>query len=162
MLILSLAKQKLIKNILIPKESVEKISTIPNINIFAIENLNEAIEFFKFDNKEKFKIKNHSFDYKFIEINNIKYYYNQEFKMNFDEIKGQNIAKRAALISAAGNHNIIFEGSPGCGKSMICKRLQYIMHPMSLEEILEKAKLDSLQIKEPNIRFICKWWFFFC
>jgi magnesium chelatase family protein len=70
--------------------------------------------------------------------------------LDFTDIKGQNIAKRAALISAAGNHNIIFEGSPGCGKSMICKRLQYIMHPMSLDEILEKAKLDSLQVKEPN------------
>ena len=149
-LILSLAKQGLLKNILIPKESIHKISMIPNINIYAVENLNEAIEFFSFDYKDKYKIKNHNFNFESLSINNINYYFSQNFELDFTEIKGQNIAKRAALISAAGNHNIIFEGSPGCGKSMICKRLQYIMHPMSLDEILEKAKLDSLQVKEPN------------
>jgi magnesium chelatase family protein len=42
------------------------------------------------------------------------------------------------------------EGSPGCGKTMIAKRIPYITHPMTLEEILEKAKLDSLQGKDPN------------
>ncbi|MBT3882869.1 MAG: YifB family Mg chelatase-like AAA ATPase [Campylobacteraceae bacterium] len=149
-LILSLAKQGLLKNILIPKESIHKISMIPNINIYAVENLNEAIEFFSFDYKDKYKIKNHNFNFESLTINNIDYYFSQNFELDFTDIKGQNIAKRAALISAAGNHNIIFEGSPGCGKSMICKRLQYIMHPMSLDEILEKAKLDSLQVKEPN------------
>ncbi|MBT3281198.1 MAG: YifB family Mg chelatase-like AAA ATPase [Campylobacteraceae bacterium] len=149
-LILSLAKQGLLKNILIPKESIHKISMIPNINIYAVENLNEAIEFFSFDYKDKYKIKNHNFNFESLSINNINYYFSQNFELDFTDIKGQNIAKRAALISAAGNHNIIFEGSPGCGKSMICKRLQYIMHPMSLDEILEKAKLDSLQVKEPN------------
>ena len=149
-LILSLAKQGLLKNILIPKESIHKISMIPNINIYAVENLNEAIEFFSFDYKDKYKIKNHNFNFDSLTINNIDYYFSQNFELDFTDIKGQNIAKRAALISAAGNHNIIFEGSPGCGKSMICKRLQYIMHPMSLDEILEKAKLDSLQVKEPN------------
>ena len=38
--------------------------------------------------------------------------------------------------------------APGCGKSMIAKRVQYIMPPMSLEEILEKAKLQALDFKE--------------
>lgn len=58
------------------------------------------------------------------------------------------MAKFAALISAAGNHNLIMEGSPGCGKSMIAKRLQYILAPMSLDEILEKAKLQALDLKD--------------
>ena len=152
MLILSLAKQGLIKNVLIPKESIKKISAIPNLNIYAVENLNEAINFFLTNEKEIFRIKNANFQYEFIEIFGTRYYYTQEYKMDFDEVKGQDVAKRAALISAAGNHNIIFEGSPGCGKSMISKRLQYIMPPMNLEEILNKAKLDSLQAKEPDFK----------
>ncbi len=151
-LILSLAKQGLIKNVLIPKESIKKISTVPNLNIYAVDNLDEAINFFLTNNKEKFKVKNANFKYEFIEILGIRYYYTKEYKLNFDEVKGQNVAKRAALISAVGNHNIIFEGSPGCGKSMISKRLQYIMPPMNLEEILDKAKLDSLQVKEPDFK----------
>jgi len=45
-------------------------------------------------------------------------------------------------------HNIIFNGSPGCGKSMCAKRVRYIMPPMSLKEILENAKLQILENKE--------------
>ncbi|MBI3873515.1 MAG: YifB family Mg chelatase-like AAA ATPase [Arcobacter sp.] len=154
-LILSLAKQGKIKNVLIPKESVEKISKIPNINIFAVENLTEGIEFFgskKDEVKEKYKIQNRSFEYDFLEIRGEKYFFDTTYKLNFSDVKGQKIAKRAALISTAGNHNILFEGSPGCGKSMITKRMQYIMPPMSLEEILEKAKIDALAGKEPDFK----------
>ena len=151
-LILSLASKKLVKNVLIPFESVHKISTIPNINIYAVKNLLEAIDFFESIDKNAYKIKNFDFEYEFLDIQNNKYYYTKKYSLDFIDIKGQTVAKRAALISAAGNHNIIFEGSPGCGKSMISKRLKYIMPPMSLKEILEKAKLDSLQIKEPDFK----------
>ncbi len=149
-LILSLARQGLIKNVLIPKESVSKISTIPNLNIYAVKNLSQARDFCMGNDKEQFKVINADFNYEFLEVNGKRYYYTQDYKLDFLDVKGQNIAKRGALISAAGNHNIIFEGSPGCGKSMISKRLKYIMSPMSLEEILDKAKLDSLQVKEPD------------
>jgi len=49
-------------------------------------------------------------------------------------------------------HNILYEGSPGCGKSMSAKRLQYILPPMSQEEILYKAKLDALDGVEPDFK----------
>jgi magnesium chelatase family protein len=149
-LILSLAKQGKIKNILIPKESIKKVSKIPNINIYAVDNLEEAILFFNTKHKEQYKVQNEDFMYDFIEIQNKKYYFTNNYKNDFNDIKGQSIAKRAALISASGNHNIIFNGSPGCGKTMITKRLQYILPPMSIEEILEKAKIESMQLKEPT------------
>ncbi len=149
-LILSLVRQGKIKNVLIPKESVEKISTIPNINIFAVENLNEAIEFFNKEDKSIYKVENKIFNHNNINIDNTKYYYTKDYPLDFKDIKGQTIAKKAALISAAGNHNIILEGSPGCGKSMIAKRLQYITSPMNLEEILDVAKMESLQAKHPT------------
>ena len=62
------------------------------------------------------------------------------------------MAKYAAMICAAGNHNLIMEGSPGCGKSMISKRLQYIMPPMNLKRFLEKAKLQALDFKEVDFK----------
>jgi magnesium chelatase family protein len=151
-LILSLARQGLIKNILIPQESVNKISTIPNINIYAVDNLTQAIDFFMSNNKELKKVENANFDYDFLDINNTKYYYTKKYPLDFNEVKGQTIAKRAALISAAGNHNIIFEGSPGCGKSMIANRLRYILPPMDASEILDLAKLDVLDGKEPAFK----------
>ena len=149
-LILSLVRQGLIKNVLIPKDSVSKIATIPNINIYAVENLNEAILFFQDENKNSYKIENKIFDYESLNINGEKFYFKKSYRNDFKEVKGQVLAKKAALISAAGNHNIIFEGSPGCGKSMIAKRLQDISTPMNLEEILDIAKMESLQSKQPN------------
>jgi len=62
------------------------------------------------------------------------------------------VAKRAALISACGFHNILLEGSPGCGKSMIAKRLKYILPPMSNEDTLDVAKLQTLDYEEPDFK----------
>ena len=89
-----------------------------------------------------------------MEVNNTKYYYIKDYDEDFEDVLGQDMAKFAALVSACGNHNMLMEGSPGCGKSMIAKRVQYIMPPMSLEEILEKAKLQSLE--QTNINFVPK------
>ena len=149
-LILSLVRQGNIKNVLIPKESVNKISTIPNINIYAVSTLSQAIDFFHKEDKSIYKVDNKIFTHQHININNSKYFYTQKYDLDFKDIKGQTIAKKAALISAAGNHNIILEGSPGCGKSMIAKRLKYITSPMNLEEILDIAKMESLQGKHPD------------
>jgi len=149
-LILSLVRQGLIKNVLIPKDSVSKIATIPNINIYAVDNLNDAILFFQSENKELNKVENQMFNYENLNINGEKFYFKSNYINDFSEVKGQTLAKKAALISATGNHNIIFEGSPGCGKSMIAKRLQDISAPMNLEEILDIGKMESLQSKQPN------------
>ncbi len=145
-ILLSLAKQGVVKNILVPKDSVEKLSFIPNIDIYAVDTLNEAISFFEAEDKSRYKVnnKNH-FDFKSININNENYYYTDKFELDFKDVKGQRLAIRAAMISAAGFHNIIFNGSPGCGKSMITKRMQYILPPMSINEILEKAKIQLLE-----------------
>ena len=149
-LILSLVRQGRLKNVLIPKESLEKISLIPGINIFAVNNLGEAIEFFQNKDKALYRSDNKTYEYEFININNKKYFFTKDYELDFKDVKGQKLAKKAALISAAGNHNIIFEGSPGCGKSMISKRMKYIMAPMELNEILDIAKMESLEAKQPS------------
>jgi len=149
-LALSLSRNKLIKNVLVPINSAQKLSIIPNINIYAVNNLNEAISFFQSNNKEQSRVKNTGFEFDFLEIHNKKYYFTKTFEFDFIDVKGQDVAKRAALISVCGSHNIIFEGNPGSGKSMISKRMRYILHPMSIDEILDKIKLDSIELKEPN------------
>ncbi len=141
-IILSLAKQKKIKKVLIPTESFDNISKIPGIEIATCDNLEEAIEFFKSKDKKFKSPKNIEFN--FLEIDNIKYYYQDNFSLDFLDVKAQEIAKRASLIAASGMHNILFEGSPGCGKSMCAKRIRYILPPMNLEEILENARLGSI------------------
>ena len=151
-LILSLVKQQKIKKVLIPKESFEKVSKIPNLLIFTCDNLEEAINFFKQEDKKFEKATDLKFD--FIKIKNDKYYYDKKFLLDFYDIKGQERAKRASLIASAGLHNILFEGSPGCGKSMCAKRMRYILPPMSLDEILENARLSSINSKEFEFKAI--------
>jgi len=134
------------KKVIIPFESADKISKIPGIEIYAFSHLSEFEEF------EPKKIKKSEFEYDYLKIEGKKYYYLDKFKLDFKDVLGQNEAKEAALISAAGFHNILFEGSPGVGKSMIINRLRYILPPMSIEDILEIEKLNSLDGKESEFK----------
>ncbi|MFA5462296.1 MAG: YifB family Mg chelatase-like AAA ATPase [Sulfurimonas sp.] len=148
-LLLSLANQKVIKKAIVPFESLDKLSNIPNIDFYGVKNLKEAIELLKNSTNITPNIIYKKIEYPNISVNNELYYFDEEYVEDFLDVKGQEIAKRAALISAAGFHNLLLEGSPGCGKSMIAQRLRYILPPLSSDEILDIAKLDALEAKEP-------------
>jgi magnesium chelatase family protein len=89
-------------------------------------------------------------DFQTLVIDQKEYFYTQHYEQDFSDVKGQEVAKRAALIAAAGMHNILFEGSPGSGKSMIAKRLRYILPPLNADELLTIAKHESLRGEEPT------------
>lgn len=148
-LILSLANQNILSKAIVPYESLEKLCKIPNIEFYGVKTLQEAIDLLKNPHSLAPTQTQSALNYPFYEINEEKYFYVKEYLEDFLDVKGQEIAKRAAIIAAAGFHNILFEGSPGCGKSMIAKRLRFILPAMKNSEVLDVAKLDALDFKEP-------------
>lgn len=120
-----------IKGIIVPYDNKDEAAVIRGINIYPVKNLRQCIGFF---NKEV-KIENYMAD---LEIKE------QNFTIDFKEVKGQEKAKRGMEIAAAGGHNFMMIGSPGAGKSMLAKRIVTILPKMSESEIIESTKIYSI------------------
>lgn len=152
-LILSLKEQGVIKRAIVPKEAIIYLNHISGIDFIAVSSLNEAITLIKngdfTSNVEQF-----SYDAQSFMIRDKAYYYEKNYPSNFKDVKGQIVAKRAALIASAGMHNLFMEGNPGCGKSMIAKRIKEILPPMHEEELLSIAKHQFLDGQIPSFKAI--------
>ena len=136
-----------IKNVIIPYGNKEEAGIVDDINIYPAKTLREVIGHL---NGEKF-IKKYKKDFEEKGIN-----IDEEF-VDFKDIKGQKVAKRALEIVAAGSHNCLMIGSPGCGKTMLAKALKGILPELSFEDALETTKIYSiagtLKEKHPLIKF---------
>ncbi|TJX12850.1 ATP-binding protein [Tissierella creatinini] len=126
------AKEAGVENIIVPLENVREASLVSGVNIFGFDNLTEVVEF----------------------LENRREYYPEEivqsqeeehnFKLDFIDVQGQEAVIEYIVVAAAGGHNMIMIGAPGCGKSMIAKRIPSILPRMTDEEALEVTKIYSV------------------
>lgn len=137
------------KRIILPKENVKEVLCIKGIDIIGISSLLDFIEI------ASGHIPLSTFSYCYLKNSQINIE-DQKESIDFEDVKGQEKAKRAMQIASAGNHNVIMIGSPGSGKSMLAERLKTIMPPLSEKESIDVSKIYSIAGKTKGIGLLQK------
>ncbi|KPJ49967.1 hypothetical protein AMJ40_04250 [candidate division TA06 bacterium DG_26] len=127
-------KESQLAGVLVPVANAKEAAIVGEVDVFPVQNLVDAVKFLNGD----LEIKPHTVDVEqvFSEAS--------QYSVDFSDVKGQDHAKRALEIAAAGGHNIIMVGPPGAGKTMLARRLPTILPRMELEEALETTKIHSV------------------
>ncbi len=128
-------KEAGVKNIFVPEINAQEASLGGYVNIYGAKFLADVVNHFA-DNPIKPTVTN-------IE-NYLTENFEQEYAYDFKDVKGQQKAKRALEISAAGGHNMLMTGSPGSGKTLMAKCFPSILPPLELQEALELTKIYSI------------------
>lgn len=128
-------KEQGVKTFFVPKENAKEAALVQGVNIYGTEHLRDIVSHFEGE----------ALTLTSVDINKyLEEHSHQEYTYDFKDVKGQQKAKKALEIAAAGGHNLLMAGSPGSGKTMMAKCMASILPPLELKEALELTKIYSI------------------
>ena len=127
------AKKQGLRGMLVPSANAQEAAVVEGIEIISVGTVAEAVGFFT----DQLPITPVHFDW-----NHARNELGQ-YPVDFSDVKGQELAKRAMTVAAAGCHHLLMIGSPGTGKTLIAQRLSTILPELSIEESLETTQIYS-------------------
>lgn len=127
------ARTKNFKKVFIPYENRNEVNFIDGIEIYGVVKLNELVDYL-----------NEDCPLDRLQWGDDTSLRDTKFDVDFSEVKGQKLAKRAVEIAASGNHNLLMVGAPGGGKTMIAQRIPSILPELTYENAIEVTKIYSV------------------
>jgi magnesium chelatase family protein len=120
------------KRVLVAPENGAEAALVHGVEVRVVRTLADAVAYLAYDEPDRAPLANEM---------PAKY---RALPLDLDDVKGQESARTALELAAAGGHNILFVGGPGTGKSMLARRLPGILPPMSRAEALEVTRVHSV------------------
>ncbi len=132
------ARERGIANLLVPERNASEAAVVKGLNVYPVRTLLQVRELLNAAGNGGIHQEPLQVDSEHLLGEH------HSFSLDFKDVRGQQSAKRALEVAAAGGHNILMIGPPGSGKTMLAKRLPSILAPLRLEEALETTKIHSV------------------